>query len=100
MEELKDKTLICNDCKRKFIFPVKEQKLFGQKGWKDPIRCRYCRRQKKILSLALTDKAKMREEIQFLEVCDKCGRQFYTKFKRKKDEKVYCDDCWAEIKGR
>jgi len=32
-------------------------------------------------------------------VCDECGRKFYTKYKRKSGEKVYCDDCWVGIKG-
>lgn len=97
-ETLKDKFLICKDCKRKFIFTIQEQKDFGQKGWKDPIRCRYCRRQKKILNIALKDGVSIADEVRFSEVCAQCNRSFYTRFKRKPGEKVYCDDCWAEIK--
>ena len=98
MEEnnLKDKILICKDCKRKFVFTVQDQKYFGQKGFADPIRCLYCRRQKRILELK--DKMGIAEQIRFSEVCDKCGRPFYTKFQRKPGEKIYCDDCWKEIK--
>lgn len=95
---LKEKLLICKDCKRKFIFPIEEQKKFGQKGWGNPVRCRYCRRQKKILNLALKDGVPIGEEVQFSEICDKCSRKFYTKFRRKPGELVYCDDDWAEIK--
>jgi len=98
MEELKDKWLICKDCKRKFIFSVREQKQFGQKGWADPVRCKVCRRMKKILSLALDEKVPISDEIQFSEVCDKCGRKFLTKIKRKPGINLYCDDCWEEIK--
>ena len=94
---LKDKILTCKDCHRKFIFTVKEQMDFGQKGWADPVRCKYCRRQKKIL-LALQDGTKITEEVQFSEVCDKCKRSFYTKIKRKSGVNLYCDDCWSEIK--
>jgi len=98
-EDIKDKILVCKDCKRKFVFTVREQGFFGQKGWRDPVRCRVCRRMKKILSLALEESVPISDEIQFSEVCDECGRKFYTKYKRKSGEKVYCDDCWVGIKG-
>ena len=97
MEELKDKLLTCKDCRRKFVFDIEEQKFFGQKGWPDPIRCKVCRREKNLLRLK--DKVAVKDAIKFREICDKCGRKFYTKFKRKPGEKVYCDDCWKEIKG-
>ena len=97
-DTLKDKLLICKDCKTKFIFTVEEQKYFGQKGWQDPIRCRVCRRQKRILKLR--DKVGIEDAVKFSEVCNGCGRNFYTKYKRKPGEKVYCDDCWIKIKGR
>ena len=95
---LQDKNLVCKDCKRHFIFTVKEQMDFGQKGWNDPVRCRYCRRQKKILNLVLDDKTPISDEVSSTEVCDKCRRPFYTKIKRKHGINLYCDDCWAEIK--
>jgi len=97
MEEiLRDKIIVCKDCKRKFTFTVEDQKYFGQKGYPDPIRCLYCRRQKKILNLR--DGIGAADEIKFSEVCSKCGRSFYTKFRKKQGERMYCDDCWKEIK--
>ena len=96
--KLEPRYLICQDCKRKFVFTAKEQKKFGFNGWDDPIRCKYCRRLKKIRNLALKDKQDINAEIKFNEVCDKCRRQFYSKFKRRLGEKAYCDDCYAEIK--
>lgn len=98
MEELKDKICVCKDCHRKFMFTVKEQKDFGQKGWADPVRCKYCRRQKSILNLILKDGISIGDEIRFSEICDKCGRSFYTNIKRKIGVNLYCDDCWVEIK--
>ena len=98
MEELKDKTCICKDCHKKFVFVVQEQKYFGQKGYADPIRCKYCRRQKSIVDLALKDGVSIGEQISFSEICDKCGRKFYTYIRRREGVNLYCDDCWAEIK--
>ncbi len=97
-ENIKEKILTCKDCHRKFIFTIKEQKDYGQKDWADPVRCRYCRRQKKILNLALKDGVNISDEVKFLEVCDKCNRAFYIKIKRRPGINLYCDDCWAEIK--
>jgi len=97
-ETLEDKNLICKDCKRKFVFTVKEQKNYGQKDWADPVRCRVCRRMKKILRLALEDGVPIGDEVQFSEACDKCGRSFLTRIKRRPGINLYCDDCWAEIK--
>lgn len=98
MAKLEPKWLTCQDCGRKFLYTVKEQKKFGAKSWKPPIRCKYCRRQKKLLNLALKDNQDISDEIKFQEICDKCGRQFYSKFRKKPNEKIYCDDCYTEIK--
>lgn len=95
---IQDKWLICKDCHRKFVFTVAEQKNFGQKGYPDPVRCKYCQRQKKILNLALKDGVNMADEVRFSEACDKCNRSFYTKIKRRTGINLYCDDCWNEIK--
>ena len=96
---LKNKKLVCKDCGRGFIFTVKDQKAYGFKGWKDPIRCKVCQRHKKVIKLAIEDNIPITELVKFEEICDKCHRKFFTNFKRKEGEKLYCDDCWVEIKG-
>jgi len=96
---LKDKILPCKDCKTKFVFKIREQKFYGQKGWKDPIRCEVCRERKKI-ALALRDGVPIGDKAKTSEICDKCGRDFYSKHERKEGEKMYCYDCWKIIKGR
>jgi hypothetical protein len=97
-DKLRDKELVCQDCGRKFIFTIDEQKKFGFRGWEPPIRCQVCRRHKKILDLALNENVPITDQIKFVEICDGCGRKFFTKYKREEGEKVYCDDCWKEIK--
>ena len=97
-EKLKDKLLICKDCKRKFIFDVRDQKFFGQKDWKDPIRCLVCRDRKRIAK-SLKDEVPIKDRIRFSEICEKCKGKFYTKFRRREGEKMYCPDCWKIIKG-
>lgn len=93
---LKDKTLICKDCHRRFLFSVNEQKDFGQKGYPDPVRCHECRRQKKIIK-NLNDGVLVGESFQIKEQCDWCGRPFNAKFRRTPDTNLFCGDCWDKI---
>lgn len=44
----KDKTIICKDCGKEFIFTVGEQEFFEEKGlMNDPVRCKECRDKKR-----------------------------------------------------
>ena len=45
---MEDKTLVCKDCGKEFIFTVGEQEFFKEKGFdNEPVRCLACRRAKK-----------------------------------------------------
>ncbi len=46
--ELKDKTIKCCDCGTEFVFTVKEQEFYAEKGFtNEPKRCKPCRDAKK-----------------------------------------------------
>lgn len=43
--EMADKTLVCQDCKKEFVFTEGEQEFFKEKGFEsEPKRCIECRR--------------------------------------------------------
>ena len=45
---LKDKTIVCVDCGKEFIFTVNEQEFYKEKGFdNEPKRCPDCRRARK-----------------------------------------------------
>ena len=45
---MEDKTIICKDCGRDFLFTVGEQEFFKEKGFEnDPVRCSDCRKARK-----------------------------------------------------
>lgn len=45
---MEDKTIICKDCGREFLFTVGEQEFFKEKGFEnDPVRCSDCRKARK-----------------------------------------------------
>ncbi|MCK9575144.1 MAG: zinc-ribbon domain-containing protein [Clostridia bacterium] len=41
---MQDKTLICKDCGKEFIFTVREQEFYAEKGFTEPKRCYDCRK--------------------------------------------------------
>ena len=43
----KDRNLVCDDCRKKFVFDEGEQKFFKAKGFTDPKRCPSCRKKAK-----------------------------------------------------
>jgi DNA-directed RNA polymerase subunit RPC12/RpoP len=45
---MKDKTIKCKDCEQEFVFTVKEQEFYKEKGFtNDPVRCPDCRKKRK-----------------------------------------------------
>ncbi len=48
MEEKKDKTIKCVDCGNEFVFTVRDQEFYAEKGFNnEPKRCKACREAKK-----------------------------------------------------
>lgn len=46
---MEDKTLVCKDCGREFVWTVGEQEFYAQKGFEnEPTRCPECRRANKM----------------------------------------------------
>lgn len=46
--KMADKTLVCKDCGKEFIFTEGEQEFYKEKGFEnDPVRCPECRRARK-----------------------------------------------------
>lgn len=45
---MQDKTIVCKDCGKEFVFTTGEQEFFKEKGFtNDPVRCPYCRKIRK-----------------------------------------------------
>lgn len=45
---MEDKTLICKDCGKEFIFTTGEQEFYKEKGFdNEPVRCPDCRKSRK-----------------------------------------------------
>lgn len=45
---MSDKTIICKDCGKEFVFTEGEQAFYAEKGFtNDPVRCPECRKARK-----------------------------------------------------
>lgn len=68
-----DKTLICRQCKKEFVFSVAEQHFFKEKGFTQPLHCNECR---------------INRRIQSLPRCAHCGIEL------QKGAETYCTGCF------
>ena len=86
-----DKTLICKDCGKEFVFTAGEQEFYAEKGFQnEPQRCKECRTARK-------NATKPAREL-FTAVCAKCGKEAKIPFEPKSDKPVYCSECFAAMK--
>ncbi len=59
---MKNKVIRCQDCYNRFIFTVKQQQIYQEHGWGDPIRCPSCRARKKQIWQTYEDFKKTNDE--------------------------------------
>lgn len=83
-----DKTLVCKDCGKEFVFTAGEQAFYAEKGFtNEPQRCKPCRDARK-------NQAKGAKEY-FTTVCANCGKEARVPFKPREDRPVLCSECFA-----
>nr|WP_281742649.1 zinc-ribbon domain containing protein [Tepidanaerobacter syntrophicus] len=88
-----DKTLVCKECGKEFVFTAGEQEFYAEKGFEnEPIRCKDCRdaRKKK-----MNGNGQRKQNRQMYEaVCADCGATTQVPFKPRNDRPVYCSECY------
>jgi CxxC-x17-CxxC domain-containing protein len=99
--EDRDKWITCVNCGKAFVFSVRDQKYYGEQGFKnEPKRCRECRALLKRQRQFTSDETGGEKEL-FRAVCEACGRATYVPFKPTGVRPIYCKDCLVakKIKG-
>ncbi|MDH7488461.1 MAG: zinc-ribbon domain containing protein [Anaerolineae bacterium] len=91
-----DKTLICRDCGKEFVFSAGEQEFFREKGFThDPTRCPECRAARRGNPRpGGSDNPRPRR--MYPVVCADCGAQTEVPFEPRGDRPVYCRDCFEK----
>lgn len=86
-----DKTLVCKDCGKEFVFTAGEQEFYAEKGFQnEPARCKECRTARK----ANMNGGTRRERVMYDAVCADCGCETKVPFKPSEDRPVYCKECF------
>ena len=87
-----DKTLICKDCGKEFIFTAGEQEFYAEKGFEnEPQRCKECR-----------DARKQRmksERTYYTTVCSVCGGEARVPFEPREGRAVLCSACFEKSRA-
>ena len=84
-----DKTLVCRECGKEFVFSASEQEFYAQKGFEnEPGRCPACRAARK----ARMNGGQPRE--MFKATCADCGKETEVPFRPSMDRPVYCRECF------
>ena len=69
-----DKTLVCKECGKEFVFTAGEQEFYARKN------------------------AARGPREYFTAVCAACGGEAKVPFEPKSDRPVYCSDCFAKMR--
>ena len=92
-----DKTLVCKDCGKEFVFTAGEQEFYAEKGFQnEPLRCKECRDARKASRGANNNGPREMYET----VCAECGRPTRVPFIPKNDRPIYCSEpCMSMSSG-
>ena len=86
-----DKTLVCKECGKEFVFTAGEQEFYAERGFQnEPQRCKSCRDARK-------NAARGPREF-FTATCAACGGEARVPFEPKSDRPVYCSECFAKMR--
>ena len=86
-----DKTLVCKECGKEFVFTAGEQEFYAGKGVQnEPQRGRDCRQARK-------NNGQPQREM-YTGVCAACGKEARVPFQPREDRPVYCSDCYASMR--
>ena len=84
-----DKTLVCKDCGKKFIFTAGDQAFYAERGFEnEPLRCKPCR-------VARKNQTKPVVKEYFTTICANCGNEARVPFKPREGRPVLCSECHA-----
>ncbi|HZQ35344.1 MAG TPA: zinc-ribbon domain containing protein [Dehalococcoidia bacterium] len=110
-----DRTLVCRDCGREFVFTAGEQEFYASKGLtNDPVRCPSCRSARKASQTrgsfdAPEDNGYVRygtfasyggrtPRQMHPATCAECGQMTEVPFVPRGDRPVYCSSCYNKIR--
>ncbi len=98
--EFEDKTMLCGDCSRNFVWSGGEQAFFRDKQLQNPPkRCKACKQAKneRLAAIAAAQATGIRQRIEVAVSCAKCGEMTTVPFYPSQGRPVYCRSCFLEL---
>ena len=87
-----DKTLVCKECGKEFVFTAGEQEFYAERGFQnEPQRCKACRDARNTALAVYYSCLSI--------VCAACGGEAKVPFEPKWDRPVYCRECFAKMRA-
>jgi len=86
----KDKTIVCQDCGKRFVFTAGEQEFYAERGFQsEPQRCMRCRENRKV--------ARKKPAIT---VCPSCGKFIRNASRGNSNHPTYCSECIKKLQAK
>ena len=98
--EFEDKTIVCIDCSRDFIWTSGEQAFFRDKKLQNPPkRCKDCKQAKndRLAAIAASQTSGVRQRIEVSVKCARCGEATTVPFYPSQGRPVFCRSCFLEM---
>jgi CxxC-x17-CxxC domain-containing protein len=94
-----DKTLVCRDCNKEFVFTAEEQAFYQSHSLQnEPRRCPDCRAARRLERIGGASDGFSQPRQMFTVTCAECGQEATVPFKPREGRPVYCKDCFAKQK--
>ena len=94
--EYRDKTLVCIDCAKEFVFTAGEQLFYADKNFKnEPKRCKNCKTKR---ANHPARPAMARERVETVTTCSACGKETTVPFRPTQGRPVFCKECFQSRK--
>lgn len=95
-----DRNIICIDCSKEFVWSAGEQAFFRDKRLENPPkRCKDCKKAKneRLAAIANAQKSGIKQRIEVMVSCARCGEQTTVPFYPSQGRPVYCRSCFLEL---
>src|SRR3954453_13867554 len=100
VSEFEDRSILCIDCNKDFIWTVGEQVFFRDKQLQNPPkRCKECKQAKNARLAAITaaQASGVKQRVEVSVNCARCDAQTTVPFYPSQGRPVYCRSCFIEM---
>ena len=98
--DFQEKTIMCNDCNKEFIWSVGEQVFFRDKGLQNPPkRCKPCKQAKneRIEAVLSAQANGLKQKIEVAVHCARCNEYTTVPFYPSQGRPVFCRTCFLAM---